>query len=127
MASTATLTNAGSFTDANTFDSTISGGTFNNSGTFNKQSNTTTSISTVFNNTGTVNVNAGTMLMQSGGTSTGMFNIAEGAKVEFRNGTHTLNNVTTSGAGILQISTENVGADADRDDQRRHAQLGVSA
>ena len=118
---------AGTFTDANTFNSTISGGTFNNSGTFNKQSNTTTSISTVFNNTGTVNVNAGSMLMGGGGTSSGAFNIAAGAKIEFRNGTHTLNNVTTSGAGTLQISTENVGADASRDDQRRHAQLGVSA
>ena len=40
------------------------------------------------------------------------FNIADGAKLEFRNGAHTLNNVTTSGLGIFQISTENVGADA---------------
>ena len=112
LVSTSTLNNAGSFSDTNTFDGTISGGTFNNSGTFSKQSNTTTTISTLFNNTGTVNVNAGTMLMQSGGTSTGAFNIAAGAMIEFRNGTHTLNNVTTSGAGTLQISTENVGANA---------------
>ncbi|MGK2901034.1 MAG: beta strand repeat-containing protein [Burkholderiaceae bacterium] len=107
---------SGSFTDVNTFDSTINvgngGGIFNNNGVFNKQSNTTTSIGTQFNSTGTVNVNAGTMLMQGGGTSSGLFNIANGAMLEFRNGNHTLNNVTTSGAGTLQISTENVGADA---------------
>jgi hypothetical protein len=106
----------GTFTDSNTFDSAINagggGGTFNNSGTFNKQSNTTTALSVAFNNTGTVNVNAGTFLPGGGGTSTGVFNIADGAKLEFRNGNHTLNNVTTSGAGTFQISTENVGADA---------------
>ncbi len=112
LASTATLNNAGSFSDTNAFNSTVTGGTFNNSGSFSKQSNTTTTISSVFNNTGSVNVNAGTMLMQSGGTSTGTYNLAAGTVIEFRNGDHTLNNVTTSGAGTLQISTENVGADA---------------
>jgi hypothetical protein len=108
--------NTGTFTDANTFNSAINvgggGGTFNNNGTYNKQSNTTTSITTAFNNTGTVNVNAGTFLPGGGGTSTGTYNIANGAKLELRNGAHTLNNVTTSGAGTFQISTENVGADA---------------
>ena len=108
--------NTDSFSDTNTFNSTVNrgngGGTFNNAGTFDKQSNTTTAVNTVFNNTGTVNVNAGTFLPGGGGTSTGVFNIADGAKLEFRNGDHTLNKVTTSGAGVLQISTENVGADA---------------
>ncbi|HQR72047.1 MAG TPA: hypothetical protein PLE54_15690, partial [Burkholderiaceae bacterium] len=112
LASTATVDNAGSFSDSNAFNTSITGGTFNNSGNFDKQSNTTTTIGSVFNNTGTVNVNAGTMLMNAGGTSTGVFNLAAGALLEFRNGTHTLNNVTTSGAGTLQISTDNVGADA---------------
>jgi len=108
--------NTGSFTDANGFDSVIAtgngGGAFNNSGTFNKQSNTTTSIGTMFNSTGTVNVNAGTLLMHGGGTASGIFNVANGAKLEYRNGNHALNNVTTSGAGIFEISTDNVGADA---------------
>jgi hypothetical protein len=112
MASTSAFNNTGTFTDANAFDSSIVGGTFNNSGTFNKQSNTTTSISTVFNNTGTVNVNGGTMLMSSGGTSTGTFDLAAGAKMEFRNGAHILNNVTTSGAGTIQVSSDGVGGDA---------------
>ncbi len=112
IASTSAFNNTGTFTDSNTFDSAMSGGTFNNSGTFDKQSATITSIGSVFNNTGTANVNAGTMLMNGGGTDSGIFNIADGAKLEFRNGSHTLNNVTTSGDGLLEISTENVGADA---------------
>jgi len=108
----------GSFTDANTFDSAINrgngGGAFNNNGVFDKQSNTTTTLGTAFNNTGTVNVNAGTLLLSSidASTSSGAFNIASGAKLEYRNGSHTLNNVSTSGAGVFEISTENVGADA---------------
>lgn len=115
--STASVFNSnGTFTDANTFDSAINagggGGTFNNNGTFNKESATTTAIGVVFNNSGTVNVNAGTFLPGGGGTSSGVFNIADGAKLEYRNGNHTLNNVTISGSGLLQISTENVGADA---------------
>ena len=117
LANASVFNNTGVFADANTFDSSIvagggGGGTFNNSGLFTKQSNTTTALGVVFNNTGTLNVNAGTLLMGGGGTNTGVFNIADGAKLEYRNGKHTLNNVTTSGLGTLQISTENVGADA---------------
>ena len=113
-----TFNSNGTFTDANTFNSAISrgngGGAFNNNGVFNKQSNTTTSIGTAFSNTHTVNVNAGTLLLSSidASTSSGTFNIAAGAKLEYRNGSHTLNNVTTQGAGVFEISTENVGADA---------------
>ena len=113
------FTNTGSFTDANAFNSVMSrgngGGAFVNNGVFNKQSNTTTTIGTAFNNNGTVNVDAGTLLMSSLDASTsnaGAYRIAAGAKLEFRNGPHTLNNVTTSGAGVFEISTENVGGDA---------------
>ncbi|MFZ1625790.1 MAG: hypothetical protein WAU48_13540 [Gammaproteobacteria bacterium] len=113
MANASIINNAGAFTDSNAFGSTISGsGTFNNNGTFNKDAATTTSVAVVFNNNSTVNVNAGVLLPGAGGTSTGTFNIASGAKLEFRNGTHTLNNVTTTGTGTLEVSTENVGADA---------------
>jgi hypothetical protein len=112
----AIFNSTGTFTDTNAFDSIINvgngGGTFNNIGTFNKESATTTTIGTAFNNTGTVNVNAGTFLPGGGGTDTGTFNIADGAKLELRNGSHTLNNVTIDGDGLFQISTDNVGADA---------------
>lgn len=111
-----TFSHTGTFTDANAFDSSIGagngGGAFTSNGTFDKQSNTTTSISAAFNSTGTVNVNAGTLLLHGGGTSSAVFNLAAGTKVEYRNGNHTLNNVTMTGAGLFQVSTDNVGADA---------------
>ncbi len=114
----ATVNNNGTFNDANAFASFIEhnvGGPhhFNNVGTYNKQSNTVTTvdIGVAFNNSGTTNVNAGTLLL-AGGTSSGTFNIANGAKLEFRNGASTLDNATTGGAGVLQVSSDNVGADA---------------
>ena len=113
-----TLNNAGTFNDQNTFASFIdhSSGTnaFNNIGTYNKQANTVTTVEAVYNNTGTTNVNAGTMLFQGTSTtsSTGVFNIAAGATLEFRNGSHTLNQPTIQGPGTFAVSSENVGADA---------------
>ncbi|HMM76473.1 MAG TPA: hypothetical protein PJ986_12240 [Gammaproteobacteria bacterium] len=113
-----TLNNNGTFNDANGFASFIehnAGGphNFNNVGTYNKQSNTVTTVEqfVAFNNSGTVNVNAGT-LMLAGGTSTGLFQLAAGAALEFRNGSSTLDNATTSGLGTLIVSTDNVGGDA---------------
>ena len=114
----ATLNNTGTFVDANAFASFIEHNTggphnFNNIGIYNKQSNTVTTvdIGVAFNNSGTLNVNAGTF-RPSGGTSSGSFNIAAGAMLDFREGNNTLNNVTISGAGTLQVSTDNIGADA---------------
>ena len=114
----ATLNNLGTFNDANGFDSFIEhnvGGphNFNNQGTYNKLSNTitTSDLGVAFNNSGTVNVQAGTF-RPSGGTSTGVFNIAAGAVLDFRNGNSTLDGATTAGAGTLLISSDNVGADA---------------
>ena len=114
----ATVNNHGTFNDANAFASFIEhsvGGphNFNNIGTYNKQSNTitTTDLGLAFNNSGVVNVNAGT-LRPSGGTSTGTFNIAAGATLDFKNGNNTLNGATTQGLGTLAISSDLVGADA---------------
>ena len=114
----ATVNNHGTFNDANAFASFIEhsvGGphNFNNIGTYNKQSNTitTTDLGLAFNNSGVVNVNAGT-LRPSGGTSTGTFNIAAGAMLDFKNGNNTLNGATTQGLGTLAISSDLVGADA---------------
>ena len=114
----ATINNTGTFVDANGFDSFIEHNTggphnFNNIGIYNKQSNTVTTseVFVAFNNSGTVNVNAGTLLL-GGGTGTGRFNIAAGAKLEFRNGASTLDNATTGGEGTLQLSSDNIGGDA---------------
>ena len=113
-----TLRNAGTFVDQNAFASFIDhvSGTnaFHNSGVYNKQANTVTTVEAFYNNTGTTNVNAGTMLFQGTSTtsSTGVFNIADGATLEFRNGSHTLDQATIQGAGTFAVTTENVGADA---------------
>lgn len=68
-------------------------GTFVNEGTFIKSGGTgsTTFDHTAFNaqtmvffnNSGTVQVNSGTLDLQAGGTSTGAFNVASGAKLNF--------------------------------------------
>ena len=113
-----TLNNLGTFNDQNAFASFIDhvsgSNAFNNTGTYNKQANTVTTVEAVYNNTGTTNVNAGTMLFQGTSTtsSTGVFNIANGATLEFRNGSHTLDQPTIQGAGTFAVTTENVGADA---------------
>ena len=114
----ATINNRGTFNDANSFASFIEhnvGGphNFNNIGTYNKQSATVTTVDggVAFNNSGVVNVNAGTF-RPSGGTSTGTFNIGAGAVLDFRNGNNTLDGATTRGLGTLQISSDLVGADA---------------
>ena len=114
----ATINNHGTFNDANAFASFIEhnvGGphNFNNVGTYNKLSNTITTVDlgVAFNNSGVVNVNAGSF-RPSGGTSTGTFNIAAGAVLDFKNGNNVLNGVTTQGLGTLAISSDLVGADA---------------
>jgi hypothetical protein len=113
-----TINNAGTFNDQNAFASLLDhvGGSnaFNNTGIYNKQANTVTTVEVVYNNSGTTNVNAGTMLFQGASTtsSTGVFNIANGATLEFRNGSHTLDQPTIQGAGTFAVTTENVGADA---------------
>ena len=114
-----TINNNGTFNDSNAFASFIEhnvGGphNFNNIGTYNKTANTMTTVDNgvAFNNTGTVNLNAGTFRPSGGGTSTGVFNIAAGATLNFLDGNSTLNNATTQGAGTFLISTDNVGADA---------------
>lgn len=78
-------------------------GTFNNVGTFNKSgSNTTTTISAIFNKSGPVNVNSGTLLISSNGTDAGSYSVASSGKLTFSGnpGNRTLGSgVSVSGAG----------------------------
>jgi len=65
--------------------------TFNNAGTLIKSAGTgTTQIDGVFNNSGTVDVQSGTLQLRNGGTSSGTFEGAEGTTLNFSRGTHTL-------------------------------------
>ena len=59
---------------------------FNNEGIVNKGTetgNALTEIQTAFNNSGSVAVNAGTLLLAGGGTSSGQFAVAAGATLDF--------------------------------------------
>jgi hypothetical protein len=96
---------------ASNFGGTDTGATavMNNLGTFTKSGNAATStISTTFNNSGTVNVQSGTLNLPGGGTISGTFNLAVGAFVQF-NSAFVLNGVaailggTLSGSGSLTI------------------------
>ena len=80
----------------------------NNHGTFTKSGGAATStISTLFNNTGTVNVTAGTLSLTGGGTDSGTYNIASGATVQF-NSAYTLNGTSSTGLGQMQLASNTV-------------------
>ncbi|NET29859.1 cadherin-like domain-containing protein, partial [Okeania sp. SIO1I7] len=113
----ATFNNIGTFDIQNSesffgdFDGSTS---FNNSGTITKTLSTgaTDFEDNVFNNTGTVDAQIGSILLGNGGTSTGTFNTAEGAVVEFDGGTHNLNQgaaFTGEGTTIVSGGTFSVG------------------
>jgi hypothetical protein len=87
------------------------GGAFNNAGTFNKQSTSgTSSISIAFNNSGTLDVQMGTLNLNNGGDSTGSFVVEAGATLAFNSGTHTLRAASSvSGAGTVQFGTTDFG------------------
>ena len=59
----------------------------------------------VLNNEGTVRVDTGTLLLKNGGTSTGTFTAASGAKIDYNLGTFNLNaGVLLNGAGTHEFS-----------------------
>ena len=75
-----TFNNIGTFTDTNAFANQIissSNGFFNNSGTYNKQTDTVTTVGSgvAFNNTGTVNVQAGVFNVAHAFTNAGTVNV----------------------------------------------------
>src|SRR6185295_8857068 len=87
------------------------GGTnlFANAGVVRKSAGT--GLSTVgvpFNNNGTVEVQTGTLEFSNGGTSSGAFNVSQGATLEFGGGTHTLtaaSSINAPGATLNLTST----------------------
>ena len=88
-----TINNAGTFIDANAFNSFMENyysGTlvFNNAGTFRKDRDTVTSLDVVFNNQGVLDVQLGTTSLFNGGTSDGSFKVAAGATLRLGRGVH---------------------------------------
>ncbi len=85
-------------------------GRFANAGTFNKSgAGTTTDISALFDNTGTVNVDSGTLSLGGGASTGGTFAVDSGATLRFCGGTHTINNTSSiTGAGDVRFNTATV-------------------
>jgi hypothetical protein len=84
-------------------------GRFANAGTFNKSGAlTTTEITTQFNNTGTVNVNEGTLQVRGGGSSTGgTFDVDAGAALRFSTISYAIDSASLiNGAGDVTFSTQ---------------------
>jgi hypothetical protein len=82
--------------------------TFNNAGTFTKSNGTTTDesyISGFFNNTGTVQVKAGTLNLSGGGTNTGSFSIDTGATLRITAGYNFNTGNSITGAGNFNIES----------------------
>lgn len=116
----ARLVNQGTWLD-NTTNSTIisgntltnTGGVFENQGAYTKSQTSTTDIGghgLTFNNSGTVNVNAGTLRMTADGTSTGIFNIASGSELDFNAGAYLFNTANVNNAGVFKVSGATVTA-----------------
>jgi hypothetical protein len=89
--------------------------TFNNAGTFTKSNGTTTDesyISGFFNNTGTVQVKAGTLNLSGGGTNTGNFSIDAGGtlRITADYNFNTGNSVTGAGNFNIESGTTTVNA-----------------
>ena len=85
--------------------SILGAGTFDNSGAVTKLSVVDTTIFTVFNNTGTVNVNNGVLNLTNGGTDTGTYDVIPLAALNFTGGTRNFDDgLTFSGLGIINLT-----------------------
>ena len=112
LANGATINNAGTFLAQSDYFIGYNGGgpgTFNNTGTFTRNTGTGTFTiggGVIFNNTGTVNVATGVMALQGGdnGSTTGDFNIALGATLNFQSNFDLAATADITGAGTAQFS-----------------------
>ncbi|WP_222595614.1 beta strand repeat-containing protein, partial [Microcystis aeruginosa] len=81
----------------------------NNAGTLKKTAGTgTTTISTQLNNTGTVQVQTGTLNLTGGGSSSGVLQVNSGANLNFGGGNHTLSDGQLTGSGIISVNGANL-------------------
>ncbi|MGE0432709.1 MAG: choice-of-anchor D domain-containing protein [Planctomycetota bacterium] len=108
----AIITNAGQWNDQNTFgnrlsnDLSASASTFTNSGIYAKTGAATTDIAIAFNNTGTVDVQAGTLNLSGGGGNGGSGVLQAGASgtLAFSNGFNFGAGGTLGGAGAKNLN-----------------------
>ena len=104
------FTNNGTFNDSasNSLNSSFGGSAakFVNAGIYNKTAAGNTTISQIFNNSGTVNITAGTMFLSGGGAATGgSFALSSGAGLSISSGNYTLDSGSTvTGSGTFSVS-----------------------
>lgn len=115
QSSTLSFANGASFSNAPgaTFTCTLNGtlgnssspsSQFNNAGDFVMQSGGTALSSVVFNNSGTVDVQAGVMSLNAGGTNTGTFGVNSNATLTINGGTEWCNpGSTIEGLGLVSV------------------------
>lgn len=114
-----TINNSGTWNDTNAFATYIDGGiTFNNTGTYNKQGTTVTTLAGAFNNsaTGTVNVNNGTLNIASNFSNAGVIDVDAGAifQVSATNFANTATGVI-GGNGTVETPTSGLSNSGDID------------
>ncbi len=94
------FTNLGTFTVIDNAGSVFwSGGEFNNPGVLNKTGSTNLTISSLFNNSGTVNVSDATLTLSGGGAHSGFFSVAPGALLLFNGAANIFNAGATFASG----------------------------
>lgn len=84
------------------------GGVFNNQGTFVCSGSGVSSVTAPFNNSNLVQVQGGTLNLNGGGNSSGVFTVSNGAVLNFGGGTHTITlgpADSISGAGTVAFSS----------------------
>jgi len=101
----------GHFRESQSFDHQIGGASSTRvivSAKFSKTSDTVTTVSPAFDNSGMVEVLAGALRLQGGGSHSGSFQLAAGAELDLAGGTHHFDTTSTVGAGTLHISAGTV-------------------
>jgi hypothetical protein len=105
----ATFTNNGTLYDNSDHGLSSNGSTVNNTGAYVKTAGTgTTAIGTVFNNSGLVDIQSGTLALQSGGTQEGTFIAEDGATLDLNSGTFffdTPSSITGYNTGIAILNS----------------------
>jgi hypothetical protein len=86
---------------------------FNNEGTLLKSAGAgVTTIGVPLHNSGTLDVQSGTVSLTAGSTQSGILNVAPGATIHFGGGTHALSGGSTTSPGRILVSTGSVNVNA---------------
>jgi formylmethanofuran dehydrogenase subunit C len=99
-----------STTGSSSFTTFTSTGLFENAGTYQKTGAGTTTFSTGFTNSGTLDIQNGTISLTDNSTQSGSISLANGAVLRFGGGTHAINGAGFTGAAgsIVRVASGDV-------------------